>query len=236
VTPSAQERLATFSDPAGSGQAEQIATLTHDIRAAMTATPPPAPPGTAAAAGPRIGGNLTRDRLVQAVIGQESGGDPNAVSAKGARGRMQVMPGTNRDPGFGVRPAADGSEAERARVGRDYLDAMLQRYDGNVSMALAAYNAGPGRVDEWIKKIGDPRTGAISDAEWAKRIPIKEAREYVPSVLERAGVVADDMPAVAVAEAVTDGQAVPVMRPLQELFAEHDADDAFIKAVESCLL
>ena len=146
------------------------------------------------------------------------------------------MPGTNRDPGFGVRPAADGREGERARVGRDYLDAMLERYDGNVSMALAAYNAGPGRVDKWIETIGDPRKGTISDAEWARRLPIKEARDYVPGVLERAGVVADDMPGIAIAETVTDGQAVPVVRALQELFAEHDADDAFIQAVEACLL
>jgi hypothetical protein len=236
VTPSVQERLATFSDPAGPGQAEQIAALTHDIRAAMTAPRTDGPAGAAPAAGATPAPPIPRDRLINAVIGQESRGNPNAVSPKGARGRMQVMPGTNADPGFGVRPAADGSEAERARVGRDYLDAMMARYDGNVSMALAAYNAGPGRVDQWIKKIGDPRTGAISDAEWARRIPIKETREYVPSVLERAGVVADDMPAVALAEDVIDGQAVPVMRPLQELFDEHDADDAFIQAVEACLL
>lgn len=236
VTPSVQERLATFSEPAGPGQADQIAALTHDIRAAMAAPPPGLPAAAAPQAGAAPAQAIPRDRLINAVIGQESRGNPNAVSPKGARGRMQVMPGTNADPGFGVRPAADSSEAERARVGRDYLDAMMTRYDGNVSMALAAYNAGPGRVDQWIKKIGDPRTGAITDAEWARRIPIKETREYVPSVLERAGVVADDMPAIAIEEAVTDGQAVPVMRPLQELFAEHDADDAFISAVEACLL
>ena len=236
ASPSSRERLATFSDPAGPGQAEQIAALTHDIRAAMTAPRTDGPASAASAAGATPAPAIPRDRLINAVIGQESRGNPNAVSPKGARGRMQVMPGTNADPGFGVRPAVDGSEAERARVGRDYLDAMMKRYDGNASMALAAYNAGPGRVDQWIKKIGDPRTGAISDAEWARRIPIKETREYVPSVLERAGVVADDMPAVALAEDVIDGQAIPVMRPLQELFDEHDADDAFIQAVEACLL
>lgn len=235
ATPTVQERLATFSQPAGAGQAEQVAALTHDIKAAMArGRIEPAAPATPAT--PNAPANVPRDRLIQAVIGQESGGNPNAVSIKGARGRMQVMPGTNADPGFGVRPAANGSEAERARVGRDYLDAMIKRYDGNVSMALAAYNAGPGRVDQWIKKIGDPRKGTISDSEWASRIPIKETRDYVPSVLQRAGIVTDDLPAVAIGEHVIDGQAVPIVRPLQEMFAEHDADDAFIQAVEACLL
>lgn len=231
---SAVERLATFSEPAGAGQAKQIDALTHDIKAAMARGrfDPVAPMPNA----PNAPAGVPRERLVAAVIGQESGGNPNAVSPRGARGRMQVMPGTNADPGFGVRPAADSSEAERARVGRDYLDAMIQRYDGNVSMALAAYNAGPGRVDQWIKKIGDPRTSAISDAEWASRIPIKETRDYVPSVLQRVGIVTDDLPTVAIGEHVIDGEAVPIVRPLQEVFAEHDADDAFIKAVEACLI
>lgn len=232
---SAVERLATFSEPAGAGQAEQVAALTHDIKAAMArGRIDPAAPATPAT--PNAPADVPRQRLIRAVIGQESGGNPNAVSPKGARGRMQVMPGTNADPGFGVRAAADGSEAERARVGRDYLDAMITRYDGNVSMALAAYNAGPGRVDQWIKKIGDPRKGTISDSEWASRIPIKETRDYVPSVLQRAGIVTDDLPAVAIGEHVIDGEAVPIVRPLQEMFAEHDADDAFIQAVEACLL
>ncbi|CAN5348885.1 hypothetical protein BH10PSE12_BH10PSE12_18820 [soil metagenome] len=231
LSPSVAERLASFTDPAGPGQQEQIAALTHDIQAAMAPTPAVAParPGMTATAA------VPRDKLIQAVVGQESRGNPNAVSPKGARGTMQVMPGTNADPGFGVRPAADASESERARVGRDYLDAMMKRYDGNVSMALAAYNAGPGRVDQWAKTIGDPRRGGISEADWASRIPIKETRNYVPSVLQRAGVVPEEMPTVTLAEQVVDGEALPVIVPLHEALAEHDADDAFITTIEACL-
>lgn len=133
------------------------------------------------------------DTLTAAVERQESGGrdfGPDGVvltSAAGAKGRMQVMDGTNADPGFGVTPARDDSPEERARVGRDYLGAMLDRYQGNTVLALAAYNAGPGRVDGWLKEHGDPREGRLSDAAWASRIPIEETRDYVAAVLADVG-------------------------------------------------
>lgn len=68
------------------------------------------------------------------------------TSSAGARYAMQTMPGTARDPGFGVRPAQGDNPAEFNRVGRDYLGAMMRRY-GDPAMAWAAYNAGPGRMD-----------------------------------------------------------------------------------------
>ena len=76
------------------------------------------------------------DRLLQkAVMQVESGGDPDAVSPKGALGRMQVMPATAAKPGFGIKPAGrnrDGSfkSSELDRVGRQYLKAMRKRYPG----------------------------------------------------------------------------------------------------------
>jgi hypothetical protein len=84
----------------------------------------------------------------------ESGGNPNAVSPKGAQGVMQVMPNTQRDPGFGVRPAADNSPAELTRVGQDYYSAMQNRY-GHDTLAAIAYNMGPGKTDEWLKAGAD---------------------------------------------------------------------------------
>lgn len=108
--------------------------------------------------------------LVPHVMHQESRGNPRAVSKKGAVGTMQTMPATLKNPGFGVTPARDDSDAERERVGKDYLRAMLARYPGRPDLALAAYNAGPGRADRWAKQSGarfmrDPdqplfRTGA----------------------------------------------------------------------------
>ena len=121
------------------------------------------------------------NRLTNIVMGVESGGrDTDAAgnvltSPKGAQGRMQVMPGTNKDPGYGVRPAADDGPEERARVGRDYLAAMVKRYDGNVGKAAAAYNWGPDAVDKAIKAKG---------ADWLSAAPA-ETKDYVAKVSQQ---------------------------------------------------
>lgn len=96
-----------------------------------------------------------RAQLIPAVIQQESGGNPYAVSPKGAQGIMQIMPATARNPGYGVMPLRnwDGVNPmtapvdEQIRFGSDYLNAMADKYGGNTALALAAYNAGPGAVD-----------------------------------------------------------------------------------------
>ncbi len=105
------------------------------------------------------------EALLPLVIHQESGGNPNAVSEDGAKGRLQVMDATNRDPGYGVMPARDDSPAERERVGRDYLRMLLTRYD-DIPTALAAYNAGPGVVDKWVRggRIDAPRGSRAGDS------------------------------------------------------------------------
>jgi hypothetical protein len=103
--------------------------------------------------------------LLEAVKQQESGGRRYKADGKTllegpqtkygtAKGEMQVLDMTNRDPGFGVRPAKDDSPDERARVGEDYLAAMVKRY-GDRKTALVAYNWGPGNTDKWLKKGGD---------------------------------------------------------------------------------
>lgn len=85
-----------------------------------------------------------------AIVQTESNGNPNAVSPKGAQGAWQIMPNTKTDPGFGVKPAANNSPAELDRVGRDYYDAMTQRY-GSPALGAIAYNMGPGATDQWLK-------------------------------------------------------------------------------------
>jgi hypothetical protein len=129
--------------------------------------------------------------LQAVVMNLESGGNPDAVSPKGATSEMQVMPATSLNPGFGVRPAQLGADGqplagEVARVGRDYLGAMTARYN-DPALTLAAYNAGPGRVDQWLAKYGDPRTGAISSQQWAQQIPFAETRNYVTKGLQQLG-------------------------------------------------
>lgn len=97
------------------------------------------------------------------------------TSSAGAMGRMQTMPGTLRDPGYGVVPARNNSAEEMARVGHDYLDAMYARY-GNVDDALRAYNWGPGHVDQWIKE-GRGKGYTDKNKKWHP-FPA-ETREYV---------------------------------------------------------
>lgn len=121
------------------------------------------------------------DRLVGITMQTESGGRRYGkdgqllTSPKGARGEMQVMPGTQRDPGFGITPAKDGSPEELARVGRDYLRAMVKRYDGDPAKAWAAYNAGPGALDEAVMRAKASRT---EGASWLTFMP-QETQAYV---------------------------------------------------------
>lgn len=120
------------------------------------------------------------DDLIRDIEKRESGGrDYDAsgrllTSPKGAQGRMQVMPFTSADPGFGVTPAKDNSKEELARVGQDYARAMLDRY-GDKKLAMMAYNWGPGSVDKWLAAGADP-----------KAVP-RETRRYVQDVQDNQG-------------------------------------------------
>jgi hypothetical protein len=116
------------------------------------------------------------------------------TSPKGARAQMQVLPSTAAAPGFGVRPVLDQSNAEYNRVGADYARALLAKYGGNRVLASAAYNAGPGRVDQWIRQFGDPRTGQISEADWMQKIPFDETRGYAKRVTGGAGAAQQGPP------------------------------------------
>lgn len=134
------------------------------------------------------------DKMVQITAQSESGGretNPDGTtvtSPKGAQGIMQVMPATNKDPGFGVKPAQDDSPGERARVGRDYLQSLMQRY-GDPAKAWAAYNAGPGTLDKALKESAAGRSGS---GDWLNYMP-RETQAYVAkntAALQGSGPVA----------------------------------------------
>lgn len=136
---------------------------------------------------------VPHDTLMQAVYQQESGNrhlnadgsivqGPVTKSGDRAQGVGQIMPATGRDPGFGIKPLQNDSEEENRRVSGELMDALTKRYNGNQVLALAAYNAGFRKVDNWIKQIGDPRTGQVSNEQFAASIPVNETRNYVYSI------------------------------------------------------
>ena len=99
----------------------------------------------------------------------ESRNNPDAVSPKGARGSMQVMDATNKDPGYGVTPAQDNSKEERVRVGQDLLGAFHTKYK-DPALASIAYNMGPGATDEWIKNGSDARKLPVETFNYVKNV------------------------------------------------------------------
>jgi soluble lytic murein transglycosylase len=132
---------------------------------------------------------LAADRAaVFAIARQESMFQIDAVSSVGARGLMQLMPGTAKEVAdqVGVDYSPDRLVSDpqyNALLGSTYLDKQLDRYDGSLVLAAAAYNAGPGNANKWIKAYGDPRDSDVDPVVWVERIPFQETRTYVKRVL-----------------------------------------------------
>jgi len=127
--------------------------------------------------------------LVHAVSRQESEFRTDAVSPAGARGIMQLMPATAKEVAGSLRLSFEPERLTRdraynARLGAQYMQDLLRRWDNNYVLAIAAYNAGPSRVEQWIRRNGDPRTQQVDIIDWIERIPFAETRNYVQRVLE----------------------------------------------------
>jgi soluble lytic murein transglycosylase len=127
--------------------------------------------------------------LVLAAIRQESEFDRNAVSRSGARGLMQLMPGTAKQvaASLDVPYSLDRltrDPAYNVKLGRAYLSKLLGTFDGSVALAFAAYNAGPARVRQWLDTYGDPRSGGIDLIDWIEMLPFAETRNYVQRAIE----------------------------------------------------
>ena len=120
--------------------------------------------------------------LVAALVCQESTFDPGAVSRAGARGLMQVIPPTGRvlarNLGVPYRSRALHDPATSLDFGTRYLRQMMDRFEGRIERALAAYNAGPHRVEAWTAERPD-----ISAEEFIESIPFSETRNYVMTIL-----------------------------------------------------
>lgn len=126
---------------------------------------------------------------ILAITRQESNFDTEAVSSANARGLMQLLPSTAtlvaRRLGlpFNVAQLTRSPETNM-RLGAAYLEQMLDRYGGALPLAAAAYNAGPGRVDQWLGTYGDPRGAEVDVLDWIEQIPFSETRNYVQRVIE----------------------------------------------------
>jgi soluble lytic murein transglycosylase len=134
------------------------------------------------------GGTAERP-LLFAIIRQESGFAPEAMSSVGARGLMQLMPGTAKLvasklqlPFSLAQLTTDG--VYNVMLGRSYIENMIEDFGGSYPLAIAAYNAGPGRVRQWVRDFGDPRGRDIGMVDWIEMIPFNETRTYVQRVLE----------------------------------------------------
>jgi soluble lytic murein transglycosylase len=164
------------------------------VRAGKAATAVGAPPVDAAYPVielPRLPAGLD-PALVLAIIRQESEFRTDALSSAGARGLMQLMPRTAAAVARRLRlthsPRRLAEPDYNLRLGTAYLADAISRYGGSTVLALAAYNAGSGRLSGWLEELGDPRRADVDTIDWIERIPIAETRNYIPRGIESAGV------------------------------------------------
>lgn len=127
--------------------------------------------------------------LALAIARRESEFDPSVVSGAGARGLMQVMPGTARDVAgrLGLNYDHDRLLTDwtyNAQLGTAYLAELVERFEGNPVLVAAAYNAGPSRPNRWMQELGDPRDPGVDVVDWIESIPFAETRNYVMRVTE----------------------------------------------------
>jgi soluble lytic murein transglycosylase len=127
--------------------------------------------------------------LLFAIIRQESAFNPADLSSANAMGLMQVTPIAARDTCKRFSCTYDmkrlkNDTAYNLQVGAAEFAGLIQDYRGNYILAFAAYNAGRGRVREWIERFGDPRDPKVDAVDWAERIPFMETRNYVQRVME----------------------------------------------------
>jgi len=127
--------------------------------------------------------------LLNALTRQESDFHTGSVSRVGARGLMQLMPQTAKLVAATYKlkyepPRLISDPSYNVTLGSAFLAQLLSGYDGSYVLSLAAYNAGPGRVKQWIKDFADPRSKSADPIDWVERIPFTETRTYIQRILE----------------------------------------------------
>jgi soluble lytic murein transglycosylase len=138
----------------------------------------------------QLGPKAPEPALIHAIIRQESMFDAGAVSPSGALGLMQLMPPTARSVAgkMKIKRFNPGSLTSDPRtnvvLGSNYLADLVDKFSGSYVMAIAGYNAGPGRVNGWLGENGDPRPKLDDTIDWVEKISVSETRNYVQRVME----------------------------------------------------
>jgi soluble lytic murein transglycosylase len=127
--------------------------------------------------------------FVRAVAREESAFDPNAVSGAGAHGLIQLMEATAREHAKSLKlpstPAALHRPEVNVRIGAHFMQYLWKRYADNPAVVPAAYNAGHGAADRWLRE-----RSTLALDEWIETIPYDETRRYTRRVLQSYGVYA----------------------------------------------
>jgi len=187
ATLAAIAKLARSHDDARTMLAVGKTALTHGHALEMYAFPDIGIPRYAS-----IGPELDRS-VVFSVVRTESAFDQRDFSPAKAVGLMQVTPEAGRDT---AKRFAVGYDWKRlvtdpvynTQMGAAEIAALLKEYRGSFIMTFAGYNAGRGRVQEWVARYGDPRDGKVDAVDWVERIPFAETRNYVQRVMENLAV------------------------------------------------
>ena len=137
--------------------------------------------------------SLPEQGLLYAIARQESEFNTLTKSSAGARGILQIMPGTAHTVCDKYRVKCDvgrlmSDASYNARLATAYVADETDLFGGSYIMAIAGYNAGPGRVKEWVGKIGDPREPSVDPIDWVEMLNIDETRDYVKKVMSNVQV------------------------------------------------
>ena len=135
-----------------------------------------------------VGSKLDRC-IVYAIVRTESGFDQGDMSSAKAVGLMQVTPGAGRDTAkrFGLTydwKRLTSDPVYNTQLGAGEISALLKDYRGSYILTFAGYNAGRGRVEQWVAAHGDPLDPKVDAVDWVERIPFAETRNYVQRVME----------------------------------------------------
>jgi soluble lytic murein transglycosylase len=126
--------------------------------------------------------------LALAITRQESEFNPNAKSSADARGLMQLLPPTAKlvakEHGISHRTSMLNNPTHNMKLGSLYLAGLIEKFDGHYPLAIAGYNAGPGRVVSWLKRFGPFPQKPEAQLKWLEQIPFSETRNYVQRVTE----------------------------------------------------